>query len=148
MAASSWQVEWHDYQFNFIAPGGLTEFGTPRISLDVLHRRSAIKVATGWFKLRRQGHWDEHLSRYFDQIVISTIAIDEKHRGVGLGTEIIRAVAERFPEALIVGENPNEDANTWHASRLDTTFPSRMMRVRNGVEVRVSPGSEVDQNEL
>lgn len=148
MTVNRWQVNWNGYQMVFDAQGGLPASGTSRISLQVSTGAGAGVVAEGWFKLRRQGFWDVDLSRDFDQIVISNIEIDQKHRGIGLGTEIVRAIAGHFPEALIVGENPNEDANAWHAERLDSIFPSRMMRVQQGVEVRVSPGIEIDQNEL
>lgn len=138
-------LDWNGYQITFDAGGDLPTNGTARITLKV--KCGEAVVAEGWFKLRREGFCDADLSRAFDQIVISNIQIDEKHRRIGLGTEIIRRIAGRFPEALIVGENPNDDANAWHA-HLDAVFPSRMMRVRQGAEVRVSPGVEVDQSEL
>lgn len=146
MTTAAWKVDWNSYQINFEARGGVPANGTVRITLKVVLGQAV--VAEGWFKLRREGFWDAKLSRAFDQIIISNIEIDGKHRRIGLGTEIIRGIAGRFPEALIVGENSNDDAKKWHANHLDAVFPSRMMQVRQGVEVRVSPGVEVDQSEV
>lgn len=149
MNQEEWSVSWGDYDLNFAAPFGLTGDVSARVQLHVVQKSSGGAVGSGWFRIRRDDFNDPSLSQAFDVIVISNIELSDGHVRGGLGTEIVRAMAAKFPNALIVGENPNPTAKAWHASKLEVRFPSRMIRLAaTGAGARVTPGRMLDSREL
>ena len=84
----------------------------------------------------------------YDVIVISQIELEDEIRGKGIGTEIVRRLAVRFPESLFIGENQNADAKRWHTNQLNRRFSTRMLRISEGKEERVMPGVPPDPCEL
>ena len=84
----------------------------------------------------------------YDVIVISQIELEDEIRVKGVGTEIVRRLAVRFPESLFIGENQNADAKRWHTNQLNRWFSTRMLCVSGGKEERVTPGASLDPCEL
>lgn len=143
----TWNEQIGECRLEFTAPSGLPEFGSPRINLEIKGPAGQC-MGQGRFKLRREGYEDAQLGFLFDVIVISQIELKEEIRGKGIGTEIVRRLAIRFPESLFVGENQNADAVRWHVKQLDRRFPTRMLRINGTGEERVKPGVPLDPQEL
>lgn len=149
MNSVSWASSWKGYALDFVAPYGLPEFGSPRIGLTVTVAGEPDTVAaTGHFKLRREGFEDEALGRLFDLIILSNIDIIDSHQRQGLGTEIVRLLAAKFPDALIIGEMQNEEAVRWHEGQLEKRFRTRMITLSGADEIRVAAGAEIDPGEV
>jgi hypothetical protein len=145
--SETWSEQIGEYGLDFTAPFGLPDFGSPRIEL-VIRGSAGQRMGQGHFKLRREGHEDVKSGILYDVIVISQIELKKEIRGKGVGTEIVRRLAVRFPESLFVGENQNADAERWHTNQLDRRFSTRMLRISGGSEERVTPGVSLDPHEL
>lgn len=144
----SWRDRWEDHAFVFdLPPGGLRAEGTTPIRFDAA-TSGGVPSATGYFRYRPEGHEDSELGRVFDVVVLSNLEIFEGFRRIGLGSAVVAAIARHFPDALIVGENANEDAQAWHKRSLEVRMPTRMLDVLSGGEVRITPGVSIDQSEV
>lgn len=143
----TWSEQIGEYGLDFTAPFGLPDFGSPRIEL-VIRGAAGQYMGQGHFKLRRGGHTDVKSGIKYDVIVISQIELKNEIRGMGIGTEIVRRLAVRFPESLFIGENQNADAKRWHTNQLDRRFSTRMLRISRGSEERITPGASLDPREL
>ncbi|MBN9214690.1 MAG: hypothetical protein J0J04_07740 [Microbacterium sp.] len=146
--SGSWADSWNGYALVFDLTGGqLRRQGTTPILFTATDADGNL-AADGYFRHRAEGFEDRQLRRWFDVVVLSSLDIKEGHKRVGLGTEIVRSLARQFPGALIVGENANDDAQAWHKERLEKLFPTRMLDVTQGGDVRVRPGAELDSSEI
>lgn len=152
MEEQSWGARFACVEIKFSAPKGLKNDGyTKPIQIDVYSSVENTKVGESYLKYRfdENGFYDKDLRRYYDLIVVSTILLKEKYRRLGIGGEIIRQLAMKFPDSLFILENmKTEDSRRWSKDRLERVYPSRMLNVDNGVEARVTPGEEVDPREL
>lgn len=140
-------IEWQGYEIHFCFPSGVRSAGTTPIQVEAV-KTDGSDAATGYFRLRREWHEDIALGRVFDVLVISDIEVDSEHRRKGLGVAIVKALAQQFPEALIVGENPNPDAQAWHRDCLEVLLPTRLLRDDGREGVRIRPGAELAASEL
>ena len=143
----AWSEQIGEYCLDFTAPLGLPEFGSPRIEL-VIRGAAGQRMGQGHFKLRHEGHPDVKSGVMYDVIVISQIELEDEIRGKGIGTEIVRRLAVRFPESLFIGENQNADAKRWHTNQLNRRFSTRMLRISEVKEERVMPVVPLDPCEL
>lgn len=150
MEERSWDARFACVRIKFCAPNGLAKVGFSKpIQVEVYSGVEKIGDAYFRYRFNENGFYDKHLRRDYDVIVVSNIGLEGKYCRRGIGSEIIRQLAMKFPYSLFVLENmETEDSRRWNKDRLERVYPSRMLNTDKGVEVRVTPGREVDPREL
>lgn len=143
----TWSECVESYRLVFQANRPFESEGTHPFELAIIDG-AGERAGEGHFKLRRGGFYDSRLDQEFDVLVISQIELIESLQRFGVGTEIVRRLAVRFPNALFVGESHNDRAVRWHEDRLNKRFPTRMIQLADGGEKRVTPGQPIDEAEL